>query len=246
MEPTYQQTFHINDHHSDRYGRLKPGSLLYFIQEVAGIHGASLGVDHETLAKKNLFWAILRTRVQITRLPQNGENITLKTWPMPATRVAYPRSVVAFDEAGNEIFRGISIWVLMDMTSRAMVLPGKSGVSLAGSIQGGELAIPGSLVPRTMENMDSRAVRFTDLDVNGHMNNTKYFEWIWDLLPSQFHQDNPLRELVICYLSEAREGQNLTMNWEFSDGVFQVEGTRENEEPGKNPHRVFAAKVLFD
>jgi len=246
MEPTYQQTFHINDHHVDRYGRLKPGSLLYFVQEVAGIHGASLGVDYETLAKKNLFWAILRTRIQLTRLPHSGENITLKTWPMPPTRVAYPRSVVAYDEGGNEVFRGISIWVLMDMTSRAMVLPGKSGVSLAGSIQGGELAAPGSLVPRPMENWEKRTVRFTDLDVNGHMNNTKYFEWIWDLLPSEFHQDHPMREFVICYLSEAREGQNLSMNWEFSEGVFQVEGLREQEDPNEKHHRVFAAKVLFD
>ena len=100
MEPIYSQEFVLNDAAVDRFGRLKPSMLLLYIQEVSGIHGAALGADYDTLARKNLFWAILRTKVQITRLPSRGETIRLETWPMPTTRVAYPRSVVAYDEIG--------------------------------------------------------------------------------------------------------------------------------------------------
>ena len=244
MEPIYTQKFYINDAASDRFGRLKPSTLLYYIQEVAGVHGSAMGASYEALAEKNLFWAILRTRVQITRLPGKGETIRLETWPMPTTRVAYPRSVVAYDEKGEEIFRAISIWVLMDRTTRAMVLPSKSGLIFSGTVRGGELAVPGSLTPKTYENRCSRTVRFTDLDVNGHMNNTRYFDWMFDVLPSTFHAEHTLKELTICYLSEAREGQTLDMNWEIAEGnLFQME-THRKEEDGD--HRVFAARVLFD
>ena len=36
------------------------------------------------------------------------------------------------------------------------------------------------------------------------------------------------------------------MNWEVREGLLQVEGTRKSEEPGQNPSRVFAAKLLFE
>ena len=245
MGPIYTQEFFINDAASDRFGRLKPSMLLYYIQEVAGVHGSALGASYEILAEKNLFWAILRTKVQITRLPRNGETIRLETWPMPTTRVAYPRSVVAYDAQDREIFRAISLWVLMDRTTRTMVLPAKSGLIFSGTVRGGELAVPGSLIPKTYANSCSRTVRFTDLDRNGHMNNTRYLDWIADVLPSSFHCDHSLRELTICYLSEAREGQTLDMNWDILDGnLFQIESHRRNGDGSEN--RVFAAKLLFD
>lgn len=245
MEPIYTQEFRINDASCDRFGRLKPSMLLYYLQEVAGVHGSAMGASYEVLAEKNLFWAILRTRVQITRLPRKGETIHLETWPLPTTRVAYPRSVVAYDETGAEVFRAISLWVLMDRTTRTMVLPGKSGIIVSGTLKGGELAVPGSIVPKVYENACSRTVRFTDLDVNGHMNNTRYFDWMFDVLPSEFHSAHTMKELTICYLSEAKEGQTLDMNWEISDGsLFQMETHR--KEADGSEHRVFAAKVLFD
>ena len=243
-EMNYTQTFHLSDSHVDCFGRLKPSVLMQCIQEVASIHGSALGADYETLASKNLFWAILRTRVQVTRLPLSGENITLKTWPMPTTRVAYPRSIIGYDESGEEIFRAITLWVMMERTTRAMVLPGKSGIAVQGHLEGNELAAPGSLVPRPMENQSSRRVSFTDLDMNGHMNNTRYFDWIYDLLPASFHRERDVKEFTICYLAEALEGQTLDMSWEVTEEGMQVESTRKDDGDGQT-HRVFAAKLLF-
>ena len=245
MEPIYQQDFHINDSCVDRYGRLKPSMMLFYAQDIAGRHCLELALDYDTLAQKRLFWAVTRHRVQVTRIPTRGETIHVETWPMPTTRVAYPRSIVAYDEAGHEVFRAISIWVLMNLDTRNMILPGKSGIQVSGISRGTELALPRSLLPVVMKNHDSRTVRFTDLDRNGHMNNTRYFDWIDDLISSDFHADHPVKEFTICYHSEAREGQTLDMNWEIMDGPsVQVDATRQNGDDTEN--RVFSAKVLFE
>lgn len=246
MEHIYRQTFPITDIAVDRYGRLKPSSVLYYAQEIAGQHCNTLALDYETLAKKRLFWAVIRHRVQITRLPMSGETITVETWPMPTTRVAYPRSTVAYDEKGNELFRSISLWVLMDLDSRAMILPGKSGIMVQGTLRGTELTAPNSLVPKLLENTRKRIVCFTDLDRNGHMNNAKYLDWIDDLLPSAFHQNHPVREFTVCYLSEAKEGQELEICWDLLEGpCLRIDAHREKpDEPGKQ-ERVFAANILF-
>ena len=144
MESIYTQEFHVTDNCVDRFGKLKLSTLLYFSQEVAGRHFDRIAMTYEQLAEKGMFWAIIRQRVRITRLPKSGETIRVETWPMPNTRVAFPRSVAAYDSEGRELFRVLSLWVLMDLESRAMILPGKSGIALPGTVRGDELLPPGS------------------------------------------------------------------------------------------------------
>ena len=246
MEPIYQQNFSINDSAVDCFGRLKPSMLLFYVQEVAGVHASSLGAGYDALMAKNLFWAILRTRVQITRLPCTGETIRLETWPMPTTRVAYPRSVVAYDSEGQEIFRAISLWCLVDKASRSMVLPGKSGVMVEGTLRGNELALPGSLAIKGLENTLRRTVLFSDLDRNGHMNNTRYMEWCSDLLPSAFHGGHTPEEFTICYHAEALEGESLNIGYQMKDdGTLQVDAWRADTSENPLHNRVFTAQVRY-
>ena len=243
MEPVYQQKFEITDNCVDCFGRLKRSMILFFAQEVAGRHFTEISMDYDSLAGRGMFWAIIRQRVQVTRIPVRGETIRVETWPMPTTRVAYPRSVVAYDEAGNECFRSISLWVLMDLNTRAMILPGKSGISVTGTLRGNELSAPASLTPKLLDQHCSRMVCFTDLDRNGHMNNTRYLDWIDDLLPSAFHEAHCIKEFTVCYMNEAREGQLLNLNWDApEEGVVQVDATRKL---GDREERVFAAQLLF-
>lgn len=245
MEP-YRRNYTIEDNEVDCHGRLMPSMILFYTQDVAGHHCMLLGTDYDTMAARNLFWAVIRHRVQVTRMPQRGETVTVETWPMPTTRVAYPRATVAYDAQGQELFRVISLWVIMDLQSRAMILPGKSGVEVAGLLQGNELAAPGSLAPKTLENRHSRIVRYSDLDRNGHMNNCHYLQWVLDLLPSSFHREHLMKELTVCYLSEAREGEELNMTWELGgDGVLRVEATRPDGSVSTGHNRVFALQIQY-
>ena len=243
MEPLYSQNFEITDHFVDCFGRMTPASILMLIQEVAGRHCVALSVDYDTLARQGMFWAVTRHRVQVSRLPQLGENIRVETWPMPTTKVAYPRSVVAYDAAGNECFRAISLWVLMNLNTRSMILPGKSGISVVGSLRGLELPSPGSLALMDHTQTRQRQVCFTDLDRNGHMNNTRYLDWVSDLLPSAFHQSHEVKEFTICYHTEAREGQVLGLSWDFpQEDCLQVDARRTDTE---KEERVFSARLLY-
>ena len=245
MEP-YTHQYTVEDNEVDCFGYLKPSMILFYAQDIAGRHCVELSLDYDTMATKRLFWAVIRHRVQITRLPQRGETVTVETWPMPTTRVAYPRATVATDSQGRELFRIISLWVIMDLDTRAMILPGKSGVEVNGLIRGSELAAPGSLAPKVLANAESRTVRYCDLDRNGHMNNCRYLEWVADLLPSAFHRDNRMKEFTVCYLSEAREGEEVSLRWEQGeDGILRIEATRAEDASSAGHSRVFSAQIQY-
>ena len=246
MPPVFTKKFHILTAQTDAFQRLKPSHILTYLQEAAGDHSALLGTGREELALRNLFWAVLRHRVQITRLPRAGETITVETWPMPTTRTAFPRSTVAYDAQGQEVFRAISLWVLMDQDQRSMILPGKSGVTVEGLLRGSELAVPGGLAPRQLQNQLQRQVYFSDLDCNGHMNNCRYLDWTMDALPAEFHKAHEVREFSVRYLSEARESDVLTLTWELSeDGCLTVDSQRNAEENQGEQTRIFSVQMQF-
>ena len=246
MEPLYVQQYEVTDIAVDCHGRMKTSMILFLAQEVAGRHCVSLSVDYDTLAAKRMFWAVTRHRVQVSRFPCRGETIRIETWPMPTTRVAYPRSVVAYDQEGCECFRAISLWVLMDLDKRSMILPGKSGISVTGTLRGMELDTPSGLVAKELRSHMSRTVRFTDLDRNGHMNNCRCMDYIADLLPSAFHGEKQLKEFTVCYLNEAREGQTLQLNWDLTDGpMLAVDSLREDPAASTGHSRVFSVRMLF-
>ena len=243
MEAIYEKEFAVDSMVTDCFGRLKPAAALSFVQEVAGQHFDRMALD-PTPEHKGLMWVIIRHRLQISRMPCKGETIRLETWPMPTTRVAYPRSVVAYDEKGEELFRSISLWVLMDRESRAMVLPGKSGIVVCGILRGNELPSPNSLAPVMCSASVSRRVCFTDLDVNDHMNNARYLEWAMDLLPSVFHKEHRLQDVTMCYLGEAREGDQLKIFWELNaDGLLRMDIQRQEED---NQIRIFTADLRYE
>ena len=245
MNPIYKQQFQVTTAAVDCFGRLKPSMLLYYCQEIAGNHCLELGTDYDSMAAKNMFWAIIRQKVQISRLPRVGETITLETWPMPTTRTNYPRATVGYDAEGNELFKVLGLWVVMDLTSRAMILPGKSGVIVEGTLRGGELSVPGSLNPKDLSGLYSRRVSYTDLDRNIHMNNTRYLEWMDDLLSADFHREHTPKEISINYHAEAREGQTLHLHWQLNEEKELLVDALRQEPEDARMHHVFAAKVQF-
>ena len=246
MDLVYRQVYPITAIATDCFGRAKPSVLLYFAQEVAGEHCIQLGTDWDTLQKKHLFWALIRTKVQITRLPTIGQTLTVETWPMPQTRTAYPRCTVGFDEAGNECFRSMSLWVLMDTENRSMVLPGKCDVQVDGILRGTEPDAPRALPACAAQQHQDRTVMFAELDRTLHMNNTKYLDWVMDLMDQQFHSTHTVSEFTVCYLSEAREGQQISLSYTLDENaVLTVDGHREKTDVPGEKERIFAAKVQF-
>ena len=232
--------------HLDATRQVSPAVLLHFVQEAAGGHCLHLGLDWETLAEKGLFWAVIRHRLEVTRQPRLGETIRVETWPMPTTRSAFPRAAAGYDEEGNLIFRCISLWVLMNTQTRQMVLPGKSGIDLEGILRGDELPTPGSLTPCDGEAVATRQVWFSELDRNGHMNNTRYLDWAMDLLPGALRRQQPLREASLCYLSEIREGDRIQLSLVSSEaGIYRVDAHRLQTDVCDKKERVFSAQLVF-
>lgn len=241
MDLIFEQTVTVQDREVNQNGTLKLSSLLRYMQQVSGGHSDRLGFSWDALRENGLFWAVSRHRVVIHRLPKAGETVRLQTWPMPATRAAYPRAVQAVDSKGELLFQAVSLWVLMNTHTRTMVLPGKSGVEVPGTVRGTEIKAPGSLPPVTGNQSVLWQVGQEDLDINGHVNNARYLEQAEKLLENS---KLTVQELTVCYLSEALLGQEIFLHWDLAEnGVLLADGVRRRTDVRGETERVFAVKL---
>lgn len=245
MTVPYEMSYTVPSGERNAYGNWKLSALLHQVQEISGAHCDALGLTRCGLAEKGLFWAVLRHRLAIGRLPRVGETVFLQTWPIEQTRTAYPRAVRALDGDGNILFQTASLWVLMDMESRAMVLPDKSGVTIPGEVVPGALLLPRSLHPGTAQAQTVWTVSPEDLDINGHVNNASYLAHTEELVQAWQKEKVP-KEVTLCYLAENRLGQQITLSYGWDEtGCMTVDGFRPRTDDPTRKERVYAAAIQF-
>ena len=107
-----------------------------------------------------------------------------------------------------------------------MVFPDRYGVHVEGCVTGHEIELPSP--PRKAQGGEASrfTVPFSYLDLNGHMNNNRYFDLAEDLIPAAA-EGRALREIQVEYSSEARLGDSLSVTVEQDGGRFFVSGETE-------------------
>lgn len=242
MDFVYGETYTVAPDQVTEQGILKLSALLELTQKVSAGHCKQLGTDWDTMSRQGKFWAVLRHRAQIFRLPRVGERVRVETWPMPTTRVAYPRCVRFLDSEQNVICSVVSLWVVMDTQTRGMLLPAKSGVTVEGTLRGVETDAPASLHPCQEEHTALWTVTQQDLDENRHVNNAKYVDHAAALMGN----DRLPKEMTVCYLSEVILGQTVSFSYTLSEtGIFAADGYRTRTDVPDKKERVFAISVTF-
>ena len=160
-------------------------SLGNWLQEAAGRNADALGFGEQALLAYNLTWVLTRLALRIARLPRAGEELCIRTWPSTMDRFGH-RGYEVYDEKEKLIVTGSSAWSVMELTSRSMAhLPEELAPRYPSAPRPCE-AFACRVIPRIRQEEASSCpirVRRDDLDINGHVNNTRYLAWILENMP---------------------------------------------------------------
>ncbi len=167
----------------DAQGNLIPRQVLNLFQKAADSHATLLGVDHEAVVAHHLLWVVTQTRYQVESLPKLGETIIVTTWPTPPNRLGSKREYLMQNENNEILIKGSSNWVLMDVKSRRLasfadIFPENSFVNES---------VFAEKSPRLRDfetNSDPHTLcpDESTIDVNGHVNNTFYADFVLSAL----------------------------------------------------------------
>ena len=210
MENLHTDYYNITSYHADFTQQLAPVSLFCFLQESAWRHANSRGFGLSHLAKKNEFWVLAKMHVRINRMPNWTENIRLETWGKKPELLTAFRDFEFFDIDNQSIIIATSSWhILNKQTHRPTALshfaddfPIVHRHVIEEKPQ--KIQIPPSNVVKTTV----YAVLPSDIDMNQHVNNTKYVQWAMDCIPFEFQKQHALREISVNFLSEVHIGES--------------------------------------
>ncbi|MBQ6421719.1 MAG: hypothetical protein IJK02_11660 [Clostridia bacterium] len=222
----YETNYQILSSDTDCRRRLRLSSMFTLLQEAAIAHTTALGFGREKTLDRGLLWAVALQHAKIYRLPEYDEQITLRSAPGEIMHTFYPRSACLTDAAGKTLVSSSALWVLMDRETRTMVSPEKTGVVIPGSEPDWKIFWPRT--PKLPQAPQSTAftVPYSYVDLNGHMNNTRYFDLAEDMMPASLRACN-VREVMTEYTGEAKEGDTLRLTAETRGNTFFLAGAGE-------------------
>ncbi len=192
----------LKTYQCDRYGLLRPVSLMNKLQGLAGTHAEMLGAGREYCLSRGVAWVLTHMFVDIVDMPRAEEMLTYSTWPSVTGAVRSERDFEITDEKGNLKVRAISQWVLIDLESRRPVriseyFPNWSG--LPERVWDREFDKAADFIPTKSSVM---ACRFDDIDVNQHINNAVYTVWATESVGFKYRNEHQLRGIDIYFEHE--------------------------------------------
>lgn len=220
----FEKSYEVHSYDTGTDGKLRPDALLSYLQDIAGHHASILKVGREELLVKERFWALVRIVSRLSVSPLWNDTIHIKTWPSGIEGIFAIRNFQICNSKAEVIGEASSSWVIVNSGSRRPVRPEPHLAELGlGSPVEGFLCKPAEKLQEAgiaAYRSPVKNVRYSDLDVNMHVNNAKYLQWILDSYPLDFIKENEALVVEANYIAETLSGDDYMITSEESGSSF--------------------------
>lgn len=224
--PGLEMNYRIRPNEADAFNELKVPATLDLLQDMAWEHATQLGVSVTQLMEKNQTWVLSRFHLTFDQPLFQGSTITVRTWPVKVYRLFAVRDFEILSESGSTLARATSGWLVLSCPDLRPLRPDEilepMDLYPHRSIEDDFEALPRPKDP-IVESLFQ--VRWHDLDINNHVNNTVYPLWALESLPEAFHRRHRCRSLEVQFTGMALPGD-------------QILARRNNPPQNKSPHYV--------
>ena len=221
----HRQKINMTVRSCDINGRLRPSSLLWMFQDASEVITELNGVGPRTMKERGINWVVARLGCEVERMPLCEETVEMLVWADKSKMGIYPWQYQVIDESGRPIVRGSALWVLSDARERSMMSPHVPRLDFGTEAPPAEPY--GRIRPVKMPELERRSLRrvgYAQSDLNGHMNNAYYLDWVCDLPPIEFHREHEMKKLVMDYRAETLPGEEVELFWTLTDEALFCRG----------------------
>ncbi|MBS9777327.1 MAG: hypothetical protein KGV50_01060 [Gammaproteobacteria bacterium] len=247
---TYTKEYTINIAQLDFSQHLSLSALLGMLQDMASLHAEKLGHGFHDSKSKNEFWVFSQQSVRIHTMPVWNDVLTIETSVCDVGSLTGIREF-SLSVNGNHIGEAAMQCMLLDRTTHRP----KRLKNLADSLNERESQHP-DLRPEKIKISDdftqrgNHNVKISDLDLNQHVNNTKYAQWMLDTLPLTFHIEHTLQRYDVNFLAETFFDDNVIITSNYDQQDFNHNSSKPqvitfSGECAKDNKRLFSAKFYF-
>ncbi len=181
----FTQQYTVKWHDTDATRKMRPSMYLVYMQETANLQLKEFGIPLDTLRdERGLAFLLSRMTVRIEQPLYAYDNIEVQTWICESRGLHFGRCYCILRE-GQVIAEAYSDWGLMDLKAKRLLRSGEFDYGFSA-----EPPLPAEFSQRVhypsqelMEQVGVRKIVYSDIDYNGHMNNTRYPDLLCDFTP---------------------------------------------------------------
>jgi acyl-ACP thioesterase len=238
---TYQ--FVAEPFHVDFTGRLTMGVLGNHLLNCAGFHASERGFGIAEINENHYTWVLSRLAIELEDMPRQYEDFSINTWIENVYRLFTDRNFELQDKNGKTIGYARSVWAMISMETRKPAdLISLHGNNLGQYVSDRECPIdkPGRIKVSVDAPVEEYQTRYSDIDINGHVNSIKYIEHILDLFPMDTFKEKQVKRFEMAYVAESYYGDVLSFYLEEkNENEYDIEVKKNNQEV------VVRSKVIF-
>ena len=229
---------------SDFRGHMSIGVLGNLLLNVAEFHASDRGFGIVTINEGHYTWVLSRLVLEfLDDTPCKTEKFTIQTWVESVYRLFTERDFAILDSSGTPTGYARSVWAMIDIDTRKpvdLLSMHEGGITYYICDKPCPIERPGKVKNTTATPVATRDIKYSDIDINGHVNSIKYIDHILDLFPLDLYKTRRVKRFEIAYANESHYGDTLQFYCDDKGaGEYHVEVKKDDGEI------ICRSKVIF-
>ncbi|GHV59735.1 acyl-ACP thioesterase [Bacteroidia bacterium] len=226
--------FHIESYVCDFTEKATLPVIANFILDAASIHAQQRGFGYAEISKDNVAWVLSRLSIEMSEYPGHNQDLTVETWIENVNHFFTQRSFRFIDQNGKTIGYARTIWAAIDTTTRRPIDIQVWRPDMLEYVEE-EKECPidkMSKIPSVegVEPSIGYSVRYSDIDINKHMNSVKYIEHVINVFDLAVFKEKFIHKFEIVYLMEGVFGDKLKLYTQpVSENEYVIDTKKSNE-----------------
>ncbi|MGI6202638.1 MAG: acyl-[acyl-carrier-protein] thioesterase [Eubacteriales bacterium] len=198
--------FQVNSHDMDFNGVASASSILRYLQETANLQHYRNGPTTDELRRQHKAFIVSKLTLNIYRPLYSFDEITVESWLCKTRAMSFLRCGRVLRD-GQPVAELTSQWALVDTRNHKLLRADDIKLGF-GYDEPLEMELPPRiLIPQNivLALAGEHTVSYAEVDVNKHMNNTRYLDLFCSYIPSM--EGKTVVSATIFYQSEAPLGE---------------------------------------
>lgn len=227
----YKKSYIIACYECDNRQKIRIRSLFNLLQDISDDHADLIDVGYDFCKKKAIGWVASGYVLDIKRLPEFREKITIVTWPSMRTAATTNRDFQVINENNEILINASSQWVLVQKMRPIPIAKHIQNFDLIN-----ERAINAAFEKINIPDLENSSIIFPvhndEIDLNNHVNNSLYASWAMDGVSAEYLKNHFPKAIQINFKHPAKFGDLVQMKtYQCADETYHLminlDGTKE-------------------
>lgn len=206
----YTETMTVMNADADFRSLLKPSALLRYVEQVSADHARTFGMTDQFFKDHGVTFLVGKQALKFDRVPQRAEKLTLLTRAEASRRGSVKRITTVTDAEGKQVATVDCRWIVVSLAeNRILREPGWTVDGFWNETVEGELPLQLHKCREGLASAGEWTVRYSQCDLNGHLNNAFYLDLVCDALPLEVVRKGPVTFASINYHREVPMGETV-------------------------------------